>query len=428
LASQLFVVLDTRLPARLQEVSDDPAGSRVNPLRPDQDIVGTIQAETGDFDILVERVSRGTTGRVWLFARATLDQIPAIFDEGRLVSIDRFIPGWLTRPRMAGVRLFNWFALLLGVPLVYIALGSLTRVVPVPGPARLLLLAIVIRAVMRLLELPLVERQFWTATTATLFVAAIVWLVLTAGRIGERSLLKRIGPSRVSDPTSLLRLGRHVVDVLVVATGVLVLLHYFGIDATAALAGLGIGGIAVALSAQKTLENVIGGVSIIFDGAVKVGEFVRIGDKTGMVEYVGLRSTRIRTLDRTLLTIPNGQMATLNIETVSNRDKFWCHHFIGVTYNTTADQLKAITGDIRELLLKFSRADDSSIRVRVVRFGASSIDIELSAYLFASDWENFLEMQEALLLDVMAIVTRHGSSMAFPTQTVYFAGAGAPVR
>jgi MscS family membrane protein len=427
LASQLFVVLDTRLPARLQEVSDDPAGSRVNPLKPDQDIVGAIQAETGNLDILVEHVSRGTSSRVWLFARATLDQIPAVYDEGDLVSLDRYLPGWLGRPRIAGIRLFHWFALVLVVPVLYLALGSLSRIVPVPGPVRLLLIAVVIRTVMRLLELPLVERQFWMATTATLFVAAIVWLVLSVGRIGERSLLKRIGPSTVSDPTSLLRLGRHVLDVLVVATGALVLLHYFGIDATAALAGLGIGGIAIALSAQKTLENVIGGVSIIFDGAVKVGEFVRIGDKTGMVEHVGLRSTRIRTLDRTLLTIPNGQMATLNIETVSNRDKFWCHHFIGVTYDTTADQLKAITGDVRELLLKLSRADDSSIRVRVVRFAPSSIDIELSAYLFAQDWDNFLEMQEALLLEVMAIVVRRGSSMAFPTQTVHVAGVGAPV-
>ena len=368
-------------------------------------------------------MSRGASGRVWLFARHTVDQIPPIYDEVHVVSIDRFLPGILLRARIAGVRLFDWLALIVGLPAVYAALGLVGPLVRIPGPARLLTIVVIVRALNRTLDLPLLERQFWTATNATLFVVAIAWLALMGTQEVERYLLKHVRRTGTGDTTSLLRLARRTTDVLVVVAGFLVLLHYFGIDATAALAGLGIGGIAVALSAQKTLENVIGGVSIIFDGAVRVGDVVKVGTTAGTVEYVGLRSTRIRTMDRTLLTIPNGQIASATVETLSERDKFWFHHFVGVTYQTTAEQLRAIADDIRDMLRRHPRADDSSIRVRVVRFAASSIDFELSVYLFAQDWDNFLELQEALLLDIMAIVDRRGSSMAFPTQTLHIAGA-----
>ena len=190
----------------------------------------------------------------------------------------------------------------------------------------------------------------------------------------------------------------------------LVALHYFGIDPTAALAGLGIGGIAVALAAQKTLENVIGGLSIIFDKAVRVGDFLKLGDTLGTVDSIGLRSTRIRTLDRTILSVPNGQIANANIETLSARDKFWFHHFLGLRYETTAGQMRTVIDGIGAYLAAHPTVDRSEpIRVRFFRFGPFSLDIEVFAYLEASDWEAFLETQQELLLDIMEIVERSGA-------------------
>lgn len=425
LARQLYVVLDARLPARLPEVSDQPDGSRANPLKPDQDLIGTIATDQGSLDVLVERVARGPGGRVWLFSRRTLDAIPEVYDEVHLVPIESYLPSMLVRVHVAGIRLFDWLVFLVALPLLYYLLGLVGRPArrTVPGPLRLLFIALALQWLGGSIDLPLVERQFWSATRAMLFTVALVWVALMVARVAERYLLQRLGPSALGDTTSLLRVARRTGDAFIFVVGGLALLRFFGINATAALAGLGIGGIAVALSAQKTLENVIGGLSIIFDEAVKVGDTVRIGTMTGAVEYVGLRSTRIRTVDRTVVTIPNGQIATLNIETLSDRDKFWFHHVIGVTYTTTAEQLRAITSQIRDRLLQHTRVDDSSVRVRVVRFAPSSIDVEVSVYLFAQDWDNFLEMQEGLLLDVMAIVERHGSSMAFPTQTIQVAGS-----
>jgi len=171
---------------------------------------------------------------------------------------------------------------------------------------------------------------------------------------------------------------------------------------------------------------VIGGVSIVFDKAVRVGDVLKVGDACGTVDYIGLRSTRIRTLDRTILSVPNGQIATVNIETLSSRDKFWFHHFVGLEYGTTASQMRAIVADFADLLRGDHCVDPATVRARFLRLGAFSIDVEVFAYLDARDWGHFLEIQEGLLLEMMEIVERRGATIAFPTQTVRVAGGAAP--
>ena len=445
LANQLYVVLDSRLPARLGELSDRPEGSLANPLKPDQDVVGTISTNDGPLDLVVERVTGRTPGRVWLFSRRTLDAIPAVYDEIHLIAAESYLPGFLTRPRIGGIRLFEWIAFFVFLPLLYRGIGlfgmPIGPVVDVwrrrhgmpamtsrllPGSIRLLLLAVAIRWMLAHVDLPLFERQVWFATARVLATSGFVWLMLLVNAFGERYVHARLRASNAGDVSALLRLGRRVGDVLVVAAGGLIVLAYFGIDPTAALAGLGIGGIAVALSAQKTLENVIGGVSIVFDKAVRVGDFLKVGDTCGTVDYIGLRSTRIRTLDRTILSVPNGQIATVNIETLSTRDKFWFHHFVGLRYETTASQMRAIVADFADLLRGDRRVDPATVRARFLRLGPFSIDVEVFAYLYARDWEHFLEIQEGLLLEMMEIVERRGATIALPTQTVHVA-AGPPL-
>src|SRR5438034_5485372 len=145
-------------------------------------------------------------------------------------------------------------------------------------------------------------------------IVAVTWMMLLANAGGERYFQRRFTGAGHGEMTALLRLGRRTADVLVIAAAAIVTLHFYGVDATAALAGLGIGGIAVALAAQKTLENVVGGISIVIDNVVHVGDFLKVGDTLGAVEDIGLRSIRIRTLDRTVVSIPNGQMATISLE------------------------------------------------------------------------------------------------------------------
>jgi MscS family membrane protein len=404
-------------------------------------VVGTINTATGPLELIVERVDVGGNQRAWLFSRATLQSIPAVFEEISVVTIDRYLPLFLTQLRILGVRLFDLLVLLLGLPLLYRVLGLLGLLVApvvaiwrrfsrkadgsalrhVHGSVRLLITAVLIRVFALNVDLPLVERQFWATVRAGLVIVGGVWLLLLLNRFVERQIQGRVSIAHFGESVALLRLARRVSDVLVVCLGLLVALNYFGINPTAALAGLGIGGIAVALAAQKTLENVIGGFSLVFDKALRVGDVLKLGEIVGTVDQIGLRSTRIRTLDRSVVSVPNGQISTLNIETLSERDKFWFRHVIGLRYETTPAQIRMIVTEMRDLLARQPEADLDSVRVRFLRLGAFSLDIELFVYIFASDWNRFLEIQEALLLQVMEIVERAGTSIAFPSQTLHLA-------
>jgi len=212
----------------------------------------------------------------------------------------------------------------------------------------------------------------------------------------------------------------------VVIAAALMLLHAAGANLTAVLTGLGVGGIAVALGAQKTLENLFGGMMIISDEPMRVGDFCRLGDQMGTVEDIGLRSTRIRTPSRTVVAIPNGQLAVMNIENYSLRDKFWLSHVIGLCYETTADQLRYVLAEVRTMLREHSKVDPEDARIRFVGFGSSSLNLEIFAYVKAAGMADFLSIQEELLLRIMDIVTKSGTGIAFPSQVTYLSSYKLP--
>ena len=441
LARQLYIVLDTRLPARLNLVSDRPEGSRANLLKPDEDVIGTIATENGPLDVRLARVERGPAS-IWLFSRRTLDAIPAVFDEIDVVPTESRLPRVLTVPRVRGIRLFQWLALFIAIPLLYRALGLIGvaaaplqaawrrwrglpagRTSLLPGAVRLLLIAGAARWIASYVDLPLLERQFWSGIARMLVSVAVVWAGLLLNAYGEERFRRRLkSAAGFGDVTAMLRLARRTADAVTMVVGLAIVLKYFNVDPTAALAGLGIGGIAIALSAQKTLENVIGGFSITIDKAVRIGDFVKLADTWGTVDSIGLRSTRIRTLDRTILSVPNGQIANVTIETVSARDKFRFNHFVSLGYETSAAQMRTIVAAIRTRMLRHTLADDSSIRAQLVRLGPWSIDVEVFAYIFARDWPHFLEVQEELLLDIMEIVEGTGARIAIPEHRLSLAG------
>jgi len=440
LARQLALVLDRRLPARLNLLSDKPEGSIPDPLRPDEDLVGTIVTSKGNLDILVERVDRGKVGKVWLFSRQTLSVIPDVYRELRTSSIEQFLPEFLATTRIANVPLYEYLAVFLGLPFLYLLTGLLSRLIGLAvwafrrrflrsleprnprgllPPVRLLLVAFAIRWLLSVIELPLLARQFWSTTALMIAVLGSMWLLMILNSWGEHHLVWR--RHNISGSASVLRLVRRLIDGVILFAGLLYCLYHFGVNPTAAFAGIGVGGIAIALAAQKTLENVIAGVSLIADQAVRVGDTLRVGDMLGTVEAVGLRSTRIRTLDRTLVSVPNGQVANMSLETLSVRDKYWFHPVVGLRYETNSVQLRSVVTNMHRLLAEHSSIDPTSVRVRFLRMGAFSLDIDVFAYVYAPDWNDFLAIQEQLLFAIIDIVQQAGAEIAFPSQTMYLA-------
>jgi MscS family membrane protein len=439
LAHQLFVVLDARLPARLTQLSDAPEGSRANPLTPNREHVGTIASTHGPIDVFVERITRDASPPIWLFAADTLDAVPALYDEVTTRQREGLLSRFLVETRADTQQVAQWLIVLLGVALLYggtlllerlvtplvdfvrriLAGGSVVSRSAVPVPARLLLLAIAIRWLLSDLPLSLLVRQFWISAASLIAVAAIAWLgILVTGEL-ERVIHCRMPQANLPAASSLLRLARRAIDLLVIFVGLLATLWHFGVDPTPALAGLGVGGIAVALAAQKTLENVIAGASLIFDQAVRVGDFLKMGEIMGTVDHIGLRSTRLRTLDRTVVSVPNGQIANASLETLSARDKFWFHPIVPLRYETTPEQLHAVVDGLQRLLYGHPLVDPTSVRVRFFRLGSFSFDVEVFAYLEARDWNHFLELQEQLLFNLTELVVKAGTAIALPSQTTY---------
>jgi MscS family membrane protein len=441
LAHQLFVVLDARLPARLTELSDTPEGSRANPASPGLESAGTIQTSDGPLEIMLERVERDDLGPIWLISRNTLNAIPSVFEEITMAQSVRFLPAAATTTRVGGIRVAEWILAFIGIVLLYLGAVLLNRLLNrilrrliaafrgstleargvVPAPARVPLVAVASRWLMAWLPFSLLMRQFWTSLADITVIVSATWLLVLLIADLERHIRRRIPGAESAAASSLLRIGRRVAEALVIVMGMFAAFRYFGIDPTPALAGLGVGGIAVALAAQKTLENVIAGASLIFDEAVKVGDFLKMGTTSGTVVYIGLRSTRIRTLERTIISVPNSQIANASLETMSARDRFCFNHVIGVRYETTMDQMRAVLDGIRQLLLAGPPVDSTTVRVRFIRLGASSLDIEAFAYIDARDWPHFLEVQEQLLFSITEIVERAGTAIAFPSQTMYMA-------
>ena len=296
-AEQLFVVLDAKLPARLTAVIDVPEGSRSNVSSPDEERIATLAEGDASVDVVLERVQPAKSGAIWLFSSRTVDAVPAVYDAVLESRATARLPGFLLHTRISGIAVFEWLGMLVAIPLLFLATRLLNRiltpVVQVIGgrmmgkarfrdrnalatPARLLLLAVASQWLLSTLPLSLLSRQFFSSLMTLLAIAAVAWLLMDLGQEIEASVLRRLPTSNTAS-VSLLRVGRRIGDAVIVLAALLATLRHFGVDPTPALAGLGVGGIAVALAAQKTLENVIAGASLIFDQAVRVGDSLKVG-------------------------------------------------------------------------------------------------------------------------------------------------------
>lgn len=217
----------------------------------------------------------------------------------------------------------------------------------------------------------------------------------------------------------LLPLINRVAKVVVLAVAVVAVLSELGYPVASLIAGLGIGGLAVALAAQKTVENLFGAFSIGVDQPFREGDFVKVEDFVGTVEAIGLRSTRFRTLDRTIITMPNGKLADLRVENYARRDRFRLAAVIGLVYSTTPAQVRTVLTELEAAIRAHPKHWAESVTVRFSGLGASSLNIDVMAWFETADWAEFQGVREELLLQFMELVERAGSAFAFPTQTLH---------
>ncbi len=430
-AQELAAVLDA---ADLQDLSRKPEGNTDDDLPPGRERVGVVKTGSGSREIFLDRTQRGKEPPVWLFSADTLKWIPRVHGELGVGWIERHISGTFLETRFLGYPLWRLIGIILVLPLSFaiarlatrlllpvipaLLRRTVTRAVDYPAarfqwPVCLLFMAAIFYAI-SLVAFSAVSRVFWGYVAASVATIALTWIGLrlidSAGGLFEGGPQTRLGSGRIAMARLLDKLSK----VLVVLIGALILFYIGGVNLTAVLAGVGIGGIAIALAAQKSLENLFGAMSIISDKAIRVGDLCRAGEFTGTVEDIGLRSTRIRTLGRTVVSVPNGQLITMSLENFTLRDKFLFHHRIHLSYDTSADQLRGCLAEIRTMLHVHPKAETETARVSLTAFRDGSIEIEVFAHVLETSDAVFLTVQEELLLQIMDIVRANGAKFALP--------------
>lgn len=218
---------------------------------------------------------------------------------------------------------------------------------------------------------------------------------------------------------SLVRIVANLIGFVLAVWIIVSGLRALGVDAVPLLAGLGVGGFAAALAVRPTLENLIGGLILYIDRPVAVGDFCTFGESTGTVEKIGIRSTQIRGLDRTLISIPNARFVDMEIVNWARCDRMLIQSVIGLRNETLPDQLRAVLVAMREMFHAHPKIDSDTVRVRFSGYGSSSLEITIRVYALTREWNEFHSIREDIFLRINDIVREAGTNFAFPSQTLY---------
>jgi MscS family membrane protein len=272
------------------------------------------------------------------------------------------------------------------------------------------------RAALEIAPPATLSRTFIERALGLIFFLAIAWVGGVVVDLTADRWRSRLDPRVQAVSYSVLPLGRQVLKLSLFLIAILGVLSVWGYNTSTILAGLGVGGIAVALAAQKTIENLFGGISVIGDRPVLVGDVCRFGDRVGTVMHIGLRSTRIRTPDRTIISVPNAMFSSMELENISGRDKIWFHPTLNLRRDTTSDQLAEVLSSFGKILTGHPKVETGKLPVRFVGVGAYSLDVEVVAYVTTSDYEEFLALQQELLLKMLQAVEHAGTALAVPLQ------------
>jgi len=440
LAAQLLAILNQKFAGALELTSRDPLGRLDEGLPPDQERITGALGTTDKFPVQLIRLEDPQGRKLWYFSRATLDRVPEMFESLTFPEIEKQIPQTLVSHRLLFMPLWQWIAIAVFLPIALLGGRLIT----------MLIAFLANRTRKARGKPPLAPQKFFEVDPITLTIAIvshyifvgyigtsllyrlyyrhIVWIFLAFDfywiltRI-TRAISSRIGVSLTKRgmlaERSIVSLIRRFIEVSIFLLVSLLVLKNLGVDVSTALAGVGIGGLALGLGAQKTFENLFGGVSVLFDKVIQIGDTCRINNQTGVVEDIGLRSTRLRTAERTLLSIPNGIMASAVVENLRFRDKFLCQQTIRLRYDLSPDHVRYVLGQIQNLLIEDPKVEDPSARVRFLRFAEYALEVEIFCYILEPEYTAYLATQERLLLKIMDAIEKAGAVVALPTQTTF---------
>ena len=429
----------------LATVSDADTGALDDGLPLDQERIGPLKIGDHRADIILVHVSR-PEGSIWLISSMTLEQVPTLHQFITENNVERLMPQSLQKHNIFGLSLAHWIVWLasLLIPLICFFVLSYAVDFAIAKAAKIdekrsFLVAFAKRikwpgiwiftVIAHLIWLPrlgfplrfrIVDRHF-----AAIALVVLIALVLrrSIALLFDRTRIQLLRSGR-AHPASMLLLGERLLKVLLTIAAAFAILTLAGVDTKTAMAGLGIGGIAVAFGAQKTIENLLGAILLISDKAISVGDFCSISDRMGTIEDITLRSVRMRTLEQTVLSIPAGSLSQANIENFRSRTKMPMIVTIRLQYSATQAQISSIRDAIYKLITEDVRAEGGTARVNITDFGQWAIELQIWSYLLTADIQKFNAIRQDLLLQIAQIVEGAGCRFALPSQTIYTPASG----
>ena len=434
LLKKLVIVAQRAMTIDFEELSDDPLGHKDDGLPSFRDRVTTIKTKNGPVDILMQRIPRGDGVFIWKVSNATVAKIPELEDEFGYGIIGNKLSEIFPHYIVAGFEVWQ-IVMLLGLILAaYIVAYIVTFIIVkllqkterinmgrlqkfIVGPLRFLITILIFRATFDMIAPSLTARALFEART--FLVLAIYWVMLGVVDTIMHRLADRMKRNGQHDAVVLLKPAATGIKLAVAMIAVITWMDNLGYEVTTILAGLGVGGVAVALAAQKSLENLIGSITIYASQPVKVGDFCKFGGTLGTIEEIGLRSTQLRTLARSVVHIPNALFASAEIENLTQRDKILYRTRLRLSYETTPDQVRQVLDKVRELIAQHEFIDEESSRVRFLEFGEYAQELELYVYINTRDFVEYLEHREDINLRISAIVASVGVKLTIPARTSY---------
>jgi len=423
-------------------LTDDPEGVVESGLPPGQVRAGIWKVGDKTVPVILVRVDDPAAGKIWLISKESVAAVPELYAQLQQSSpslAERFIPSTLTQRQVFGMSLAQWLAWLLSIPLSWLLARLLATLFSVPsriwcrlrkrpftsvwktrvGLVLKCMIAISIHAFcVHLLAPPLLYSIYYYRLLAVLLVGCFLWLVSTIADRGYQHVANRMRAQKTGGE-SLIMLMQRLNHILLLLIAIFAALAITGVNVKTTLAGLGIGGLAIALAAQKSLENLIGGISLLMDKAIRVGDFCKIGDQMGIVEDIGLRSLKMRTLDQTLTVVPNGSLAQMQFQNLARRTKLLINQTFSLRIETSAEQLRSVLAGVQNMLEQHPAIEPKSCRLRVASFAGASFQMELFAYAKTGDGAEFTLIRQDVLLKIAEIVEASGTKLAAPTQLAY---------
>lgn len=422
-ATMLQAIIDRNVWINLEELDDTPQGATNDSLPSYRDIFGRIKVESGEVMLLLQRVPSDKRS-IWKISNATVAKIPELYSQLGYGPIVEWFVETIPEGRLFKINLWEWALLLTYLLAAFVIVIPFTWLIKlmllkstlslkvelgyiVSGPLRFFLAVVLDRA--WIAQSSISPHALEAINTGFLLLISVIWLVWSSLGIMSAGLRQRLIAQENQQGASLLGPLTNFVRVIFIAIAFLVWLEFLGFNASAIVAGMGIGGVAIALASKQSIENFIGTITLYSAAPIKVGNICQFGSIKGTVEEIGLRCTQIRTLDRTLIHVPNAKLAEMEIENISEREKIRFKADIRLDYLTRSEQLKAIISDITGMLENHELIDEDPLRVTFQGFGLHGLQVNIFAYVGTTSFPTYQKVAQELHLAIMDIVETHGS-------------------